>query len=246
MVQPSQVILNLHELSNIKGIQTIFNALKGEAFDYAMDVYSNSNAKINEDGLLKTLESRFSVKLFHIQVANRFQMDSTPKSIQEYFSMLSEVKYIHERGYMSLEAIINRIIERSPSEIRTVLWAQSIIINNIFELSQLAENIIPLAYGSKGISTDAQWVQVKFKAGGKNMLMSGKSKLCLIHGKGSHESEHCKIILGERSIFLGRQKSADCIVTNEDDNSINPITHFSAVKPKVQTQLKILSKHLLR
>lgn len=186
-----------------------------------MDFYINNTASITTNSLLTAFESRFTGKLFLIQVANRFQRESIPESIREYFSMLSDAKYIHERGYMSLEAILNKIIERSPSEIRTVLWAQAGVINNIYELSQVAENIIPLAYGSKGTLVEAQRAQISHQTDESTSRIMKSQRTCLIHGDGSHYSKECKVILRERSKFLKNQRKAHVVEIHEKEPSIN-------------------------
>lgn len=48
--------------------------------------------------------------------------------------MVNDGKYLHERKYMSLEAVSDKIIERSPSEIRAIIWQAAASINSIFDL----------------------------------------------------------------------------------------------------------------
>jgi hypothetical protein len=37
--------------------------------------------------------------------------------------MLREATYLFENSYMSLDAIVDRLIQRSPPEIRITLWS---------------------------------------------------------------------------------------------------------------------------
>lgn len=56
-----------------------------------------------------------------MQITQRFQENSIPLTIPEFFNIVNNSRYLHKRRYVSLEAIADKIIERSPSEIRTII-----------------------------------------------------------------------------------------------------------------------------
>lgn len=67
----AKFILGMYEFSGKDAIMAIFIALKGQAFDYVIDVHKNSHSD-NPSLIINQLESRFTIKLFLMQIAERF------------------------------------------------------------------------------------------------------------------------------------------------------------------------------
>lgn len=130
--------------------------------------------------------------------------------------MVNDGKYLQERKYMSLEAISDKIIERSPPEIRTILWHAAPTVNSIFDISIAAEKIVPLVYGRNGFieelkSANQLKVQQENNPNQQEKAIvtyktSGKANNCIIHGTGSHSSIEYKIIIMARKNFLEKRK----------------------------------------
>lgn len=209
----TKFILSLVQITGRTARKMIFEGLKGEAFEYAMYKCINS-PDITAEDLLVSLEQRFIGKLFLTEVEKRFQEPKVPGTIEEYFKMIEDSKYLEERQYMSLETIADKIIARSPPEIRSILWSQKITINNVFDLSISAESFVPLAYGRAGLLSEVKEPVTEInrtssysrKPNPQAVDQNGNPKSCLIHGIGSHNSDNCKIILREKARFEKKRK----------------------------------------
>lgn len=220
-------VINLYNFTPDEAFKTIFKSLRGDAFVYDMDWCTERPDDGEIAPLFQALESRFTGKLFLLQIANKFQTDEIPQSITEYFAMLNGAKFLHDRGYMSLEAVSHKIIQRSPPEIRTVLWAKSNSIRNIFELSIQAESIIPLAYGSNGSIAKANEVLLQANAVNNSSMRQQDQKFCLIHGNGSHDSKSCKLIQKERNRFNERKSAKTSDSRHKSFSEINSFEYSS-------------------
>lgn len=71
-------------------------------------------------------------------------MDGIPDSIEKLFEMLKDANYLFDNCYMSLQALADRIIPCSPSEIRIALWNSSAASKSMFDFSKAAERAVPL------------------------------------------------------------------------------------------------------
>ncbi|KAI5154396.1 hypothetical protein ENBRE01_3372, partial [Enteropsectra breve] len=111
-------ILQLHSLNGTIALQNICNALRGEAFAYGRETLTRS-PNLSADEFLRCLETRFASGLRIKTTAQKFIQGSIPESIEEYFSMMRDAAYLSQHNYLSVTAIVDQVIIRSPPELRT-------------------------------------------------------------------------------------------------------------------------------
>ncbi|KAI5175959.1 hypothetical protein PAEPH01_2213 [Pancytospora epiphaga] len=147
--------------SETEALRTVCINLRGGTFDWAR-VKLKREPTTTATLLLHDLEGRFLSKLHLSNVVRRFLSDSIPLSVEEYFGMLKDAAYFENIGYMSLDALVDRIITRSPPEVRITLWQFSGAINSIFDLSKLVERIIPSSFNTMTSKPLNQHSQAEF------------------------------------------------------------------------------------
>ncbi|KAI5148531.1 hypothetical protein ENBRE01_0392, partial [Enteropsectra breve] len=222
-------IIKLHQLEENDALRLICMSLKDDAFDWARETLTRSPSTTVEL-FLQNLESRFLSKLHISNVAQRFLSDSIPTTIPEYFSMLKDASYLSDRGYMSFDALTDRIITRSPSEIRIALWQAAGHMGSIFDLIKVAEKIIPLTFGkpaiptASDINTSQEFNRVQFFKP-KNITKHSAitKKWCKIHGECFHSTKECRKL---RSLNSNRHQvdystSNNAVLYDSDENDIN-------------------------
>lgn len=52
--------------------------------------------------------------------------------------------------YVSIRAIVDKLIVRSPAEIRMILWSRANKYRTVFEITQTVEDSLALAYDRNG------------------------------------------------------------------------------------------------
>ncbi|KAI5175743.1 hypothetical protein PAEPH01_2181 [Pancytospora epiphaga] len=62
--------------------------------------------------------------------------------------MLQDASYLADRSYMSLEALIDRIILRSPSEVSTVLLLSYTNIHSIHDIFKFIDKVHPFTFNT--------------------------------------------------------------------------------------------------
>lgn len=117
---------------------------------------------------------------------------------------MKDATFLYNNSYMSLNALADRIISRSPSEIRIALWNSAGNFNNMFDFAKAAERVIPLAYGKEDSmnSMEVQMQQVKtFKS-------EYAYKFCELHGKKGHNTEECLTLKKLMKLGWSKNKSS--------------------------------------
>ncbi|KAI5152349.1 hypothetical protein ENBRE01_2761 [Enteropsectra breve] len=77
---------------------------------------------LSADEFLRCLETKFASGLRIKNTAQKFIQASIPESIEEYFSMMRDAAYPSQHNYLFVTAIVDKVIIRSPPELRTILW----------------------------------------------------------------------------------------------------------------------------
>ncbi|KAI5182010.1 hypothetical protein NEOKW01_2150, partial [Nematocida sp. AWRm80] len=187
----AKFILQLHEMEGIPALRQICSALRDEAFAYARESLS-ANPYLQPNDLLKLLETRFASGLKIKKVAQKFLQGSIPETIDDYFMMMRDASYLSQHNYLSVAAIVDQIIIRSPAELRTTLWQVASDLNNVYELSKAVEKILPLAYSQEGSMAHEQ-VNANKMAFNRNNNINNNSekKWCALHGKTYHDTDSC-------------------------------------------------------
>ena len=163
--------------------------MRGTAFDWARETLTQ-DPKMRASELLVGLSNRFLSRLKITETAQRFLSDEISDTSEKFFAMMRDANYLFENGYMSLLALVDRIISRSPSEIRITLWNSSGVSKNMFEFSKAVDKVIPLVYGKEGsmnaVETSINRAEIKKAFGGKP-----NNKYCDLYGRKGHSTEEC-------------------------------------------------------
>jgi hypothetical protein len=187
----SKFLLSLYDLTEDIKRKIIFSSLKGKAFSWAR-ITVTQKPQLTMENLLKDLNERFGSRMRITETAQRFLRDDVPETSEKFFEMLNDANYLLETSYMSLNALADRIISRSPSEIRTALWSLAGQVDNFFEFIKQAEKVVPLAYGKEGSMRINVTQQINFS---KTFKKAGRSlnskKWCEFHRNNSHSTEMC-------------------------------------------------------
>ena len=120
-------------------LRQICASLRGRAFELARESILRVPTTTSLE-LLNNLETRFLSRLKVTETAQRFLNDGVPKTIENFFLMMKDATYLFDRNYMSMEAIADKIIARSPSEIRIALWSLAGQSTNIFDFSNYSNS----------------------------------------------------------------------------------------------------------
>ena len=121
--------------------------------------------------------------------------------------MLKDANYLFNSGYMSLHALSDRIVSRSPSEIRIALFNLASSVKNMFDFSKAAETVIPLAYGREG-TMNAIAFHKNVDNHPPNYTVRNKTKYCELHGKIGHSTEECTTLKKLQRLGWEKKKSA--------------------------------------
>lgn len=199
----AKLMIQLYELDNKTAIKAVISALDDVALDWAGQALLN-NPEMAIEELFNGLRSRFISRLLITKIAQRFSTYEIPESIEEFFAVVKDGGYLHEVGYLSLDAVTDRIIARSPPELRAVLWLTAERITNMFEFSREVEKIAPFAYddySSKNVNGEHITYSTDQKRPTTSNNMNRKGNYCLVHGRCAHCSEECKDILALRDKY---------------------------------------------
>lgn len=231
----ARFICQLYKLDDVAGIRSICQSLSGAAFSWIREELTR-NANTTIENIILGLESRFSSRLHLTTVAQRFQCDLIPNNIEDYFKMIQDANYLCERNYMSIHAIIDKLIIRSPPDIRSIIIHSTGEVTSIHEISKIIERILPLTYSKNGqnIISDVQKVSTSkfseknFKAGKTNSTNS-LIRYCELHGKCNHNTNECRTIKtleekGWKRFKNIRETSVEDVV--EESNSFNKNNSF--------------------
>lgn len=145
--------------------------------------------------------------------------------------MMKDANYLFDNGYMSLHALADRIISRSPSEIRIALFNAAGSAKNMFDFSKAAEKVIPLAFGREGSMNAVRFQPMKtYKQ--KKPADNRKDKFCELHGKLGHSTDECSTLTKLKK--LGWEKNTTLSSTNmvesdknESNDEVNQSFYFS-------------------
>ena len=216
-VANASFLISLYSLSEGEAIKVIASCLKGMAFDWLRELLTKER-DINLARIFAGLEQRFQSRANVTKVAQRFLEDSIPSSSGEFFAMMNDASYLFNRGYMSFDALSDRIISRSPPEIRSAIWQAASSLRSIFDLSKVVERVVPLAFGKDGLMA----AKVKFSVSqassntGPRKANNKSSFFCHLHGHGSHSSDRCYKL---KEMRLRKKPFVSNVVADTDSNS---------------------------
>ncbi|KAI4293449.1 hypothetical protein PAPHI01_2723, partial [Pancytospora philotis] len=231
-------MLGIYNLDGASAIRVVCTALQGKAFSWARQTITR-NPDITVDRLLKELENRFASRLTLTDKARRFQTNEIPTTKEDYFAMLEDAVYLYDREYMSHLAIVDRIIHRSPPEIRIALWQIAGQLTNAFEIAKAAEQVVPLAYGNEGSMTvnrvdtrERSWShqneprerQPESQTYRRSNLskpykQQPKDKFCKLHGECTHTTAECRTLKLLKEKGWSNNGGVREISIDETDNS---------------------------
>ncbi|KAM0679567.1 hypothetical protein GINT2_002196 [Glugoides intestinalis] len=212
----AKFLFKLYELDEKTAKRVLSSSLRGIAFEWARETLTKE-PETTVQKLLEGLNSRFLSRMRITETAQRFLSDKIPEQNEKFFAMMRDASYLFEQGYMSLQAVADRMISRSPPEIRIALWNIAGVAQNMFDFSKAAEQVIPLAYGKEvSMSNQAQVNFVKKK----NFPGSSKSqkKWCEVHGEKGHTTQECLTIrkLKEKG-WRQQRPTANTVKTEKKD-----------------------------
>ncbi|KAI5151849.1 hypothetical protein ENBRE01_2432 [Enteropsectra breve] len=102
---------------------------------------------------------------------------------------MRDASYLSQHNYLSVAAITDQIIIRSLPELRTILWQVAGNLNNVYELTQAVEAILPLAYSSEGsMSNVSSEINMAKRVGNPD---KDTMKWCALHGRTYHDMDSC-------------------------------------------------------
>lgn len=209
----AKFLIQLYRLDEQTSIRVIFAALKGNALSWARGVMTKASSTTSQQ-LLADMNTRFLSSMELSKTAIRFLSQEIPKSAEKYLEMIKEATYLYDNDYMSFRALFDRIILRSPPEIRISLWNVREKISNFFEFSKAVVKIIPLAYGSQGGIN-----LTKKNKDRKKPLNQGK--WCDIHGSTGHSTLECYTIKKLRENGWARSNQVKSAKLDENSNKEN-------------------------
>jgi hypothetical protein len=236
----ARFLLSLYDLDDFTSKRIVCSALRGAAFDWAREVLTRETSTTTEQ-LLIGLNSRFLSRMKITKTPQRLLSDGIPDSTEKFFVMIKEATYLFEHGYMSLQALSDRIISRSPSEIRIALWSLAGQSKDMFEFTKAVEKVIPLAYGREGSmnfvnsndnNNQNNISHINFSKSHFNKGSKIKSeKVCDLHGRRGHTTEECFSLkkLKQKGWSLREPKSMNVVskVEESEEKEINSTFYFS-------------------
>lgn len=100
--------------------------------------------------LLDVLSARFLSRNKKTEAAQRFLSGDIQKDSEKFFAMMSGATYLPNKNYIWLETVADKIISRSPPEIRIALWSIVGSTHSMFGFAKAAERVSSLAYRREG------------------------------------------------------------------------------------------------
>ncbi|KAF9760649.1 Transposon Ty3-I Gag-Pol polyprotein [Nosema granulosis] len=186
------------EISNLEEreiIQVLMLSMRGKALSWAAQTLRGNLGSLTVEELIGAMEKRFGAQKNSDITLSRFLSTQTPQTREEFTEMLKDATTICTRKLISMEALAQMIVNKAPTEIKSLLYQTALSATNWDNFVQRAEEMAWIAYPDKiltrvesEILTQRSIQLINSRRG------SGKyaqKKRCILHGECGHATKEC-------------------------------------------------------
>jgi hypothetical protein len=225
-------VCQMNEKDVIKGM---IMSLRDGALSWASQILSGRTNMLTLNDIISLIKKRFGVQKRTEMTLSRFLAAEHPRSRSEFSELLRDGTWIHEKNMMNNTALAQMIVNKSPIEIKALLYQTASMVNTWDEFVQKAEEVAWIAFPDKELS------RVEHESNKTHHYKTTKrssEKYCILHGKGSHSTKECKkfteVLSKERLVARGRKTEVNRAETElektkeEEKNEFGFIYSFSS------------------
>jgi hypothetical protein len=161
--------------------------------------------------ILKNLKDRFLSGTKMSEIVQRFLSEEIPNSLENFFDMLKDGRYLIDVSYMSARTVADQVSKRAPREIRIAIWEAKVRISSFDAFAKLVEQAVSLSYNKEGrlyIKEVELTINRTSKVTGSKKKEFTKKK-CELHGEGTHLSDECRTLKKIKSLGWSQNKSKE-------------------------------------
>ncbi|MGL4848941.1 MAG: hypothetical protein ACRC28_08430, partial [Clostridium sp.] len=212
-------------------VRVVVVSLKGKARSWASQILGGKISSLDWKSLNDLLRRRFCASRIGQVTLTKFCALGIVQSREEYSEMLRQATAIYEKEVVTLRALAEMVVQKTPSEIKTYLWQTARNTLSWEDFIQMAEEVAGIAFPDKMLSrvehgryTETirpQYVKKGFSKHKNNLTnYKGEAKgsfrgytskwkghagkpYCVIHGEGNHTTSQCM----EFTVVLNRERT---------------------------------------
>ncbi|KAF9747745.1 hypothetical protein NGRA_3500, partial [Nosema granulosis] len=195
------MIAKLSGFTEEETLRAIILKLRESALSWASELIEQREWKIYLEDFITLFKKRFT-NFYKAEISlSKFLTSPSPTSREEFTALLRAGTILFEQKLMNTWALAQVLIGKCPDNIKSLLFQAIEQLNDWHAFIQRAEQVAWLAFPdtvlnriSSNDNSNAynnnqektKWKnQQKFK-------YTYRERICIIHGKGSHDTNHCK------------------------------------------------------
>ncbi|MGL5708890.1 MAG: retropepsin-like aspartic protease, partial [Aeromonas sp.] len=192
-IRDMKMITQTAGLNDLQIRSLVILKLRGQAQSWCSAIYE-ATPDIQLDTLLESLKKRFQNKKAINMAVESFLKRNTVKSKAEFVEMLNEITLILTGQQINLESLIRLMIQKSPPELRTLLFQISYENPDWQDIMKKAENVIWIPFpenrADERIVGNVLSLKSKYQIRKRD---NDTNKYCIVHNKGNHDTNSCMI-----------------------------------------------------
>ncbi|WUR05035.1 endonuclease [Vairimorpha necatrix] len=194
----------------------LVSKLRGKALSWASQTLGGKMETVSLEEILHLIKKRFGSYKNNDITLSRFLSIMVPETREDYSQMLQEATVIYERSLINLDALCQMVINKSPMEIKALLYQTATTVQTWQGFIQKAEEISWIPYPDKMLARTklhdnaGRGPHTNFykEKGFKRNITHEKlprhtNKRCTLHGECNHSTRDCKAL----TIILNRERN---------------------------------------